>query len=253
MSDVLKITDLKKSFVVKKSTLSAVNGISFSLEEGECLGLTGESGSGKSTAAQIIAGFVQADSGTMEYLGKNIDLRKKDFKSRIGMQLIFQDPFSSLNPKMKVKKILGEAALYLSDMTKTQRLERAGEVLDLVRLNQSYLEKYPYQLSGGECQRVAIASALMLMPRLLICDEITSALDVSVRSQILSIIEELKTEEKISILFITHDLLSAGRVCDNVAVMHSGMIVDKGDTQFVMSGGSSPYTKRLIESIMTVE
>lgn len=253
MSDVLKITDLKKSFVVKKSTLSAVNGISFSLEEGECLGLTGESGSGKSTAAQIIAGFVRADSGTMEYLDKNIDLRKKDFKSRIGMQLIFQDPFSSLNPKMKVKKILGEAALYLSDMTKTQRLERAGEVLDLVRLNQSYLEKYPYQLSGGECQRVAIARALMLMPRLLICDEITSALDVSVRSQILSIIEKLKTEEKISILFITHDLLSAGRVCDNVAVMHSGMIVDRGDTQFVMSGGSSPYTKRLIESIMTVE
>lgn len=253
MSDVLKITDLKKSFVVKKSTLSAVNGISFSLEEGECLGLTGESGSGKSTVAQIIAGFVQADSGTMEYLGKNIDLRKKDFKSRIGMQLIFQDPFSSLNPKMKVKKILGEAALYLSDMTKTQRLERAGEVLDLVRLNQSYLEKYPYQLSGGECQRVAIARALMLMPRLLICDEITSALDVSVRSQILSIIEKLKIEEKISILFITHDLLSAGRVCDNVAVMHSGMIVDNGDTQFVMSGGSSPYTKRLIESIMTVE
>lgn len=253
MSDVLKITDLKKSFVVKKSTLSAVNGISFSLEEGECLGLTGESGSGKSTAAQIIAGFVRADSGTMEYLGKNIDLRKKDFKSRIGMQLIFQDPFSSLNPQMKVKKILGEAALYLSDMTKIQRLERAGEVLDLVRLNQSYLEKYPYQLSGGECQRVAIARALMLMPRLLICDEITSALDVSVRSQILSIIEKLKTEEKISILFITHDLLSAGRVCDNVAVMHSGMIVDNGDTQFVMSGGSSPYTKRLIESIMTVE
>lgn len=253
MSDVLKITDLKKSFVVKKSTLSAVNGISFSLEEGECLGLTGESGSGKSTVAQIIAGFVQADSGTMEYLGKNIDLRKKDFKSRIGMQLIFQDPFSSLNPKMKVKKILGEAALYLSDMTKTQRLERAGEVLDLVRLNQSYLEKYPYQLSGGECQRVAIARALMLMPRLLICDEITSALDVSVRSQILSIIEKLKIEEKISILFITHDLLSAGRVCDNVAVMHSGMIVDNGDTQFVMSGGSSSYTKRLIESIMTVE
>ena len=201
MSDVLKITDLKKSFVVKKSTLSAVNGISFSLEEGECLGLTGESGSGKSTAAQIIAGFVQADSGTMEYLGKNIDLRKKDFKSRIGMQLIFQDPFSSLNPKMKVKKILGEAALYLSDMTKIQRLERAGEVLELVRLNQSYLEKYPYQLSGGECQRVAIARALMLMPRLLICDEITSALDLSVCSQIPSIIEELKTEEKISILF----------------------------------------------------
>ncbi len=253
MSDVLKITDLKKSFVVKKSTLSAVNGISFSLEEGECLGLTGESGSGKSTAAQIIAGFVQADSGTMEYLDKNIDLRKKDFKSRIGMQLIFQDPFSSLNPKMKVKKILGEAALYLSDMTKTQRLERAGEVLELVRLNQSYLEKYPYQLSGGECQRVAIARALMLMPRLLICDEITSALDVSVRSQILSIIEKLKIEEKISILFITHDLLSAGRVCDNVAVMHSGMIVDNGDTQFVLSGGSSPYTKRLIGSIMTVE
>lgn len=253
MSDVLKITDLKKSFVVKKSTLSAVNGISFSLEEGECLGLTGESGSGKSTAAQIIAGFVRADSGTMEYLDKNIDLRKKDFKSRIGMQLIFQDPFSSLNPKMKVKKILGEAALYLSDMTKIQRLERAGEVLELVRLNQSYLEKYPYQLSGGECQRVAIARALMLMPRLLICDEITSALDVSVRSQILSIIEKLKIEEKISILFITHDLLSAGRVCDNVAVMHSGMIVDNGDTQFVMSGGSSPYTKRLIESIMTVE
>lgn len=253
MSDVLKITDLKKSFVVKKSTLSAVNGISFSLEEGECLGLTGESGSGKSTVAQIIAGFVQADSGTMEYLDKNIDLRKKDFKSRIGMQLIFQDPFSSLNPKMKVKKILGEAALYLSDMTKTQRLERAGEVLELVRLNQSYLEKYPYQLSGGECQRVAIARALMLMPRLLICDEITSALDVSVRSQILSIIEKLKIEEKISILFITHDLLSASRVCDNVVVMHSGMIVDKGDTQFVMSSGSSPYTKRLIESIMTVE
>lgn len=253
MSDVLKITDLKKSFVVKKSTLSAVNGISFSLEEGECLGLTGESGSGKSTVAQIIAGFVRADSGTMEYLGKNIDLRKKDFKSRIGVQLIFQDPFSSLNPKMKVKKILGEAALYLSDMTKTQRLERAGEVLELVRLNQSYLEKYPYQLSGGECQRVAIARALMLMPRLLICDEITSALDVSVRSQILSIIEKLKIEEKISILFITHDLLSASRVCDNVAVMHSGMIVDNGDTQFVMSGGSSPYTKRLIESIMTVE
>lgn len=253
MSDVLKITDLKKSFVVKKSTLSAVNGISFSLEEGECLGLTGESGSGKSTVAQIIAGFVQVDSGTMEYLDKNIDLRKKDFKSRIGMQLIFQDPFSSLNPKMKVKKILGEAALYLSDMTKTQRLERAGEVLDLVRLNQSYLEKYPYQLSGGECQRVAIARALMLMPRLLICDEITSALDVSVRSQILSIIEKLKIEEKISILFITHDLLSAGRVCDNVVVMRSGMIVDSGDTQFVMSGGSSPYTKRLIESIMTVE
>lgn len=253
MSDVLKITDLKKSFVVKKSTLSAVNGISFSLEEGECLGLTGESGSGKSTAAQIIAGFVRADSGTMEYLDKNIDLRKKDFKSRIGMQHIFQDPFSSLNPKMKVKKILGEAALYLSDMTKTQRLERAGEVLELVRLNQSYLEKYPYQLSGGECQRVAIARALMLMPRLLICDEITSALDVSVRSQILSIIEKLKIEEKISILFITHDLLSAGRVCDNVVVMHSGMIVDKGDTQFVLSGGSSPYTKRLIESIMTVE
>lgn len=250
---IIEALDISKTFKVKKQSVRAVDSVSFSIKKGECLGLIGESGSGKSTVAQIIAGFETADSGTLNYLNRDIDMKKRDYKSRFGMQMIFQDPLSSLNPKMKIKKILSEAALYLSDMKEKDRLDRAAEVLELVRLPREYLEKYPYELSGGECQRAAIARSIMLKPQLLICDEITSALDVSVQAQILKIINDLKNREKVSILFITHDLLLVNSVCDNIAVMHQGRIVETGKTDEIIRNCKNEYTKQLMDSILTVK
>ncbi len=250
---VIEVFGISKSFKGKKNNIDAVDNISFSINKGECLGIIGESGSGKSTAAQMIAGFVKADSGEIFFKNKKIDLCKKDFKSRYGIQMIFQNPESSLNPKMKVRKILSEAALYLSDMNERERMQRAVQVLKLVHLPEEYLDKYPYELSGGECQRVAIARALVLKPQLLICDEVTSALDASVKAQIMRILSELKTNEKISILFITHDLALVDLICDTIAVMHKGRIIEIDKTDRILNNPTQEYTKQLLNSVITVD
>ena len=249
---VLKAVSIKKTFCRKNVRVCAVNCVSFEIDKGKCLGLIGESGSGKSTIAQIIAGFETADEGRVFFNDKECRIDKPDFASRYGMQLIFQNPESSLNPRMKVREILFEAARYLSDLSKEQMEERAKEVLSQVHLPDKYLGRYPYELSGGECQRVAIARALMLSPGLLICDEITSALDVLVQAQIMDILKELK-EEGISILFITHDLSLAEEICDEILVLKEGCEVERGSADDIMHRSTKEYTKLLIESILTVD
>lgn len=221
---VIELRDVSKSFSKGTKKINVLNSVSLSISSGQCLGITGASGSGKTTLAQIIAGFEKANNGSMTYLGKNIDLSKKDFKSRRGIKMIFQNPLNSLPPKMKVKRILSEAALYWSDLNKNERMKRAEESLALTRLSNDYLEKYPHELSGGECQRVAIARAIMLRPKLLICDEITSALDMPTQAQIISIINGLRSNYDMAVLFITHDIRLILSVCDCAAVIKNGTI-----------------------------
>ncbi|MCR5656990.1 MAG: dipeptide/oligopeptide/nickel ABC transporter ATP-binding protein [Butyrivibrio sp.] len=249
---VLKVVSLKKTFCRKNVRVCAAADISFEIKKGRCLGLIGESGSGKSTIAQIIAGFERADEGSVFFNDKECLVSRQDFNSRYGMQLIFQNPESSLNPRMKVREILFEAARYLSDLNKEQMEKLAKEVLSQVHLPDKYLGRYPYELSGGECQRVAIARALMLSPGLLICDEITSALDVLVQAQIMDILKGLK-EKGISILFITHDLALAEEICDEILVLKEGREVERGSAYDIMHRSTKEYTKLLIDSILTVK
>lgn len=249
---VLRAKSLKKTFCRKDVKVLAANDISFEIEKGKCLGLIGESGSGKSTIARIIAGFEKADEGSVFFNDKECLVDRQDFAGRFGMQLIFQNPESSLNPRMKVRESLFEAARYLSDMTKGQMEDRAKEVLAQVHLPKRYLDRYPYELSGGECQRVAIARSLMLSPKLLICDEITSALDVLVQAQIMDILKELK-EKGISLLFITHDLSLAAMICDEILVLKNGQEVERGSADDIMLRSTKDYTKLLIDSILTVK
>lgn len=255
---LLRVENVAKSYFSKvgvfgqKQEIKAVNGISFDVFEGETLGLVGESGCGKSTLGKVILQLEKATKGSIFYKGKEItSLKSKDLRSlRKDIQLIFQDPYSSLHPR----KIIGQAIIEPMEVhgigsSKKQRKEKAMELLSRVGLEASYFHRYPHQLSGGQRQRVGIARTIAMEPKLVICDESVSALDISVQAQVLNLLNELKEDFGFTYIFISHDLAVVKYMADQLLVMNKGAIEEIGDADEIYANPIKQYTKKLIDSI----
>lgn len=229
---------------------TAVDGVSFSLHQGEVLALVGESGCGKSSLAKAILGLAPWSLGDFSFFGKPMNLNsKKDLKKvREKVQLIFQDPYSSLNPRQSILEILMHP-LVARSYDKVEALEKIKNTLHLVGLNQDSLNRFPHEFSGGQRQRIAIARALVLSPSILLCDEVTSALDVSVQAQVLQLLDEIRNKTGVALLFISHDMQVVKAISDRVAVMYLGKIMEMGSVDTVLHHPKHPYTKALLESI----
>ena len=248
---LLKVEELKKHYSLGKGrTLRAVDGVSFSLTAGETLGVVGESGCGKTTLGRTVLRLVEATSGRVLYRGRDVygmsasELRKV----RREMQIVFQDPYASLNPRMKVSDVIGEA-LEAKGVPKERWVKEAEGVLNKVGLSRTAMNRFPHEFSGGQRQRIGIARALAVEPRLLVCDEPVSALDVSVQSHIINLLSELKREMDLTYLFIAHDLAVVRHISDRVAVMYLGQIVELAPSRSLYSNPRHPYTRALLNAV----
>ncbi len=230
----------------------AVDGISFSLPAGQVLGIVGESGCGKSTLARIILGLLPASSGEVRIDGRRLDGMDRRERARL-IQPVFQDPFSSLNPRRTVEEIVSLPLAAQGDVPRARMRDRVMEMLARVGLSAEMAGRQPAQLSGGQRQRVAIARALVLRPRIVVCDEPTSALDVSVQAQILNLLAELRRELGLTYLFISHNLAVVEHIASEVAVMYLGRIVEQAETDALFRNPSHPYTRALLASVLTPE
>lgn len=255
---LLEIKDEYLSFFTPAGEVKALNGVSFSLEEGEVLGIVGESGSGKSVTAYSIMGLTafpgKLVSGTIRFNGHQVDeMTEKDFRKMRGneVSIIFQDPMTSLNPVYTIGNQIEEVIKLHTDKTPAEAHARARELLELVGINEpeKRLKQYPHELSGGMRQRVMIAIALACEPKLLIADEPTTALDVTIQAQILELMQELRAKLGMSIIMITHDLGVVASMCERIAVMYAGHIVEYGTTDEIFYKPNHEYTKGLINSI----
>ncbi len=255
---LLKVKELSKDFEVRKGglfspaeTFHAVDNASFDLFKGETLGVVGESGCGKSTLARCVIGLYQADSGNVVFKGKDIAKQTgKELKAmRRHMQMVFQDPFSSLNPRMRIGESVGEGLRAHNIMPEKERRDFVHQLLEDCGLPADSYDRFPHQFSGGQRQRVCIARALSLKPDLIIADEPVSALDVSVQKQILDLLASLKEKYNLSYLFISHDLRVVSQICERVLVMHKGKIVEQGNTIDVFNKPKHEYTQHLLSSI----
>ena len=255
---LLEIQDERLSFFTPAGEVKALNGVSFSMEQGEVLGIVGESGSGKSVTAYSVMGLTaypgRLVGGTVQFNGHQIDqMTEKEFRKIRGneVSIIFQDPMTSLNPVYTIGNQIVEVILLHTDKNKKQAWERARELLELVGINEPErrLKQYPHELSGGMRQRVMIAIALACEPKLLIADEPTTALDVTIQAQILELMQELREKLGMSIIMITHDLGVVASMCEKIAVMYAGHIVEYGTTDEIFYDPQHEYTKGLIQSI----
>jgi len=231
-------------------TVQAAAGVSFSILHGETLGLVGESGSGKSSVARLVMRLIDADRGTIR-IG-DVDLTQLEGKAlrdqRRRIQMIFQDPFASLNPRRKVGQIICDGPIAHGAEPEAAQL-RARDLLGLVGLDAGAMERYPHEFSGGQRQRIGIARALALDPEIIVADEAVSALDVSVQAQVLKLLEDLKTRLGLSMLFITHDLRVAAQICDRIAVMQRGVIVELKPAALLFAAPEHPYTRELLAAV----
>ncbi len=253
---VYEIRNLTKNFLLRRGLLpwdrtylTAVDNVSFDIQSGEVFGVVGESGSGKSTVARMIAGLYPVDAGTIHFEGKLVsDLGDKTVQEeyRQNIQMIFQDPYSSLNPRMRVDEIVAEPIRHHRLMSGSEITKRVDELLDQVGLGSQAGLKYPHEFSGGQRQRISIARALATQPKFLICDEPTSALDVSIQAQILNILKDLQEHLGLTMLFISHDLPVVRQMCDRVAVMKQGRIVEVQDTNDLFANPQTDYTRELL-------
>jgi peptide/nickel transport system ATP-binding protein len=248
---LLSVEDLHVSFHRGRTTVQAVAGISFTMQQGETLGLVGESGCGKSTTGRAIVQVEKATSGRIRFGDTELThLSRGDLRTlRTHVQMIFQDPISSLNPRRRVVDIVAEPLTIWKIGSKDERREQANAMLDLVGID-PYLNgnRHPREFSGGQCQRISIARALMLKPRLLVCDEIVSALDVSVQAQILNLLQDVKREYDLTILFIAHDLAVVKNVSDRVAVMYLGRLCEIAPSDLLYESPAHHYTAALLAS-----
>jgi len=253
---LLKVSDLEVTFHVHGHAVSAVAGVSFEIMEGETLGLVGESGCGKSTTGKALMRIVEPSKGTVELEG--VDITKESGKAlrsaRTRMQMIFQDPISSLNPRRRVKDIVAEPLDCWKTVTGVERDALISDLLSKVGIDPSvYGNRYARQFSGGQCQRISIARSLAMRPKLLICDEMVSALDVSVQAQILNLLEDLKAEYGLTLLFIAHDLAVVKNVSDRVAVMYLGKICEIGPADTLYESPAHPYTEFLLGAALEAD
>ena len=260
---LLKVRDLCKFFPVfskgffrrQVATVKAVNEVSFEVASGQTLGLVGESGCGKTTLARTILRALRPTSGTVLFrtlgdcyeLAALPDRRLKPLRTK--MQMIFQDPFSSLNPRMTIEQIVGEPLTIHRLARRGERADRVVEMLRMVGLKAEHLRRYPHEFSGGQRQRIGIARALIMRPSLVIADEAVSALDVSVQAQVINLLADLQDELKLTYIFVAHDLSVVQHISDRVAVMYAGRIVELADTDAIFRAPNHPYTRALISAV----
>lgn len=258
MSTILQVENLKKYYTKKNffgkeiSLVKAVDDVSFGIEDGQTLVLAGESGSGKSTIAKLILCAIPADSGKIIFDGTEITDKKEDLKKiRMGIQMVYQDPYDSINPQMKIKDIISEPLEIHKIGNAKERFEMVRQVLHEVRLEPAddIMEKYPHMLSGGQRQRVVLARALVLKPKMIIADEPVSMLDVSIRAEILELMEGLRQKHHISFLYITHDLATARYFGQKIAILHHGKIIEIGPIDEILFSPKHPYTQALLDAI----
>ena len=253
--NIRKWFPIKKWFFEKQAYVKAVDDVTLNLYRGETLGIVGESGCGKSTMARTLLRLIEPTDGEIIYDG--MDLRamkgKELRKLRSRMQIVFQDPYSSLNPRMKIGEIISEPMI-ISGMKKNQAecMDRVYELLDMVGLDPTYVDRFPHEFSGGQRQRIVIARAIATNPELLICDEPVSALDVSVRAQVLNLLEELQEKLNLTYMFISHDLSVVEHLCDRVAIMYLGQLMELGTVDQIYDNPSHPYTQALLSAIPKV-
>jgi oligopeptide transport system ATP-binding protein len=258
---LLDIRGLTKHFVRKQglfrppSIVKAVEDVSFSIEEGEMFGLVGESGSGKSTTGRCILRLIEPTAGEVHFRSENVlSFSKARMRlARRDMQIVFQDPYSSLNPRMRVGSIVEEPLVIHGIGNRDARRARVAELFDLVGLEPEHVRRYPHEFSGGQRQRIGIARALALHPAFVIADEAVSALDVSIQAQIISLLLDLRARLKLTFLFIAHDLRLVENICSRVAVMYLGRIVEMGETRALFSQPTHPYTRALLSAIPVLD
>jgi len=252
-AELVSIRDLVKHFPIDDSddVVKAVDGISFDIREGETLGLVGESGCGKSTVGRCIIRLHEPTSGEVVFEGKNIiGLPDRDMQAlRREMQIIFQDPYASLNPRLSILSIVSEPLKIHGVSSKQERQDRVADLLSKVGLDPKYMHRYPHEFSGGQRQRIGIARALALNPKLIICDEPVSALDVSVQAQVVNLLQDLQQEFGLTYLFISHGLAVVEHISNRVAVMYLGKIVEIADSVELYENPLHPYTKALLSAI----
>ena len=266
LSGVTKIFDDKSlvsnfSFGTKNETaakvVKAVDNVSFELFEGETLGLVGESGSGKSTIAKIITGLVRPTNGEIFYNNLSLYNSKRKYqidKSRGQVQMIFQDPYSSLNPRFKVRDIISEPIrLFQKNISSSELTQNLYDLIDIVGMSRQSLDRYPHEFSGGQRQRISIARALATRPRLLICDEPTSALDVSIQAQVLNLLKDIQDELHLAMLFISHDLPVIRQMCNRIVVLKNGIVCETKESEELFNNPEHPYTQELIRLMPKIE
>jgi len=258
---LLDVRHLVKHFVrrqglfVPTSIVRAVDDVSFAIEAGEMFGLVGESGSGKSTLGRCILRLVEPTAGEVRFRGENV-LQFSSARLRAArrdMQIVFQDPYSSLNPRMRVGDIVEEPLIIHRLGTRSERRARVAELFELVGLEADHLPRYPHEFSGGQRQRIGIARALALNPALVIADEAVSALDVSIQAQVVRLLMDLRARLSLTFLFIAHDLRLVEHICNRVAVMYLGKIVEVGDTRALFSQPAHPYTRALLSAVPVLD
>ncbi|GGD69230.1 ABC transporter ATP-binding protein [Microbacterium murale] len=259
---LLSVEHLKVSYPIRSSILLrktgenvAVSDVNFEIRPGETVGLVGESGSGKSTIARTIIGLVPAADGIIRFEGNDItELSLRQMKDmRRDMQMIFQDPYASLNPRLTVRDIIAEGwRVHTGIVSRERWTAEAKDLMERVGLNPDYSDRYPHQFSGGQRQRIGIARTLALRPKLIICDEAVSALDVSVQAQVLNLLEDLQADLGLSYLFISHDLSVIEHICDRVLVLNKGVVVEEGTARELFDNPQHPYTKALIAAVPVV-
>lgn len=257
----LEVNNLKVHFPIKGGIFGrtvdyvrAVDGVSFKVEEGMTYGLVGESGSGKSTTGKAILGLNKVTDGQILYKGEDITNARGsrvDFRKQV--QMIFQDPYSSLNPRKRVYDILAEPLRNFEKLSKSEERKRISELLELVGLSNESMFKYPHQFSGGQRQRIGIARAVALKPKFIIADEPVSALDVSVQAQVLNFMQDIQKELGLTYIFIGHDLGVIRHICDRIGIMYRGRFVEEGNTDDIFDNPQHIYTKRLVSAIPDID
>jgi ABC-type glutathione transport system ATPase component len=259
---LLQVDNLVREYAMPREKLlgpppkvHAVNGVSFTIHAGRSFGLVGESGSGKSTVARLVMALDKPTSGSVKLLGRDLHgLPREELRqARRDIQMVFQDPYGSLDPRQTIERIVTEPLAAQGDAGRDEQHKRAVDVLDSVGLRPSDLGKYPHEFSGGQRQRIAIARALITRPRLIVADEPVSALDVSVQAQVLNLMQDLQTHFGITYMLISHDLAVVHHLCDDVAVLWQGRIVEQGPPERLFRAAEHPYTRALLEAVPQAE
>jgi ABC-type oligopeptide transport system ATPase subunit len=259
---LLQVDQLVREYAMPREKLfgpvpkvHALNGVSFTIQAGRSMGIVGESGSGKSTLARLVMALDKPTSGSVKLLGRDLHaLRREELRqARRDIQMVFQDPYGSLDPRQTVERIVTEPLVAQGGTSRDELHQRASDVLASVGLRANDLGKYPHEFSGGQRQRIAIARALITRPRLIVADEPVSALDVSVQAQVLNLMQDLQTEFGITYMLISHDLAVVHHLCDDVAVLWQGRIVEQGPPEKLFHAAEHPYTRALLDAVPKAE